>query len=181
MKTRTRWLAVLWMAGALGWEGVTGRSARAEASLRDTMRFKLHHAQGVLEGITTENFPLIATNAQKLAQLARGPEWSVRATPDYERFTADYLRQTDALARAAKKKNVDAATVAYFQLTVSCVNCHRHLRGVEPVKFDLGGEPREQVLAAADPSAVRMREPGRSVQFPGWLPQPMDGQPGLVR
>ncbi len=181
MKTRARWLVVLWMAGALGWGGVTGRSAHAEASLRDTMRFKLHFAQGVLEGITTENFPLIATNALKLAQLARGPEWSVRATPDYERFTADYLRQADALARAAKRQNVDSATVAYFQLTVSCVNCHRHLRGVEPVKSDRPISPRTQLIATADPSAGRMGTPGRSGQFPGGLPQPRDGQPGPVR
>ena len=93
------------------------------------MKFKLHFAQGVLEGITMENFNLIATNAQKLASLSQAADWQIRQTPDYQKFTMDYARQANALAKAAKNKNVDAATVAYFQLTVSCVNCHRYLRG----------------------------------------------------
>ena len=33
------------------------------------------------------------------------------------------------MVKAAKDNNVDAATVAYFQMTVSCVTCHKYLRG----------------------------------------------------
>ncbi|MFM1769979.1 MAG: hypothetical protein RJA22_2508 [Verrucomicrobiota bacterium] len=96
---------------------------------RSVMRFKLHYTQGILEGITMENFPLLATNAQKLAALTREVSWRIRHTAEYERLTADLRRQTDALLKAAKDENADAATVAYFQLTVSCVTCHKHLRG----------------------------------------------------
>jgi len=32
------------------------------------------------------------------------------------------------LIRAAAEKNLDAATLAYNQLTVSCVNCHKIVR-----------------------------------------------------
>lgn len=158
-----------------------GRSVAAEPALRDAMRFKLHYAQGVLEGIATENFPLIATNAQKLAQLARSSDWQARATPDYERFTADFLRQTDALARAAKKQSVDAATVAYFQLTVSCVNCHRHLRGVEPAKFRLpAAKPPVLVHPSGSPGAV---VPGgaSAAQFRRRIPQTTDGSNSTFR
>ena len=100
---------------------------------KNVMKFKLYSAQGVLEAIATENYSLLATNAQKLGALTKQVSWRIRHTPEYERLTTDFRRQTDALAKAAKDKNVDAATVAYFQMTVSCVTCHKYLRGREVV------------------------------------------------
>jgi hypothetical protein len=93
------------------------------------MKLKLQLAQGILEGMATENFTLISTNATKLKALAQSADWQVRNTADYQRFTSDFILQTEGLSRAAKKESVDAATVFYFQLTVSCVQCHRALRG----------------------------------------------------
>jgi hypothetical protein len=132
---------------------VAAGAAAAEPALRDLMRFKLHYAQGVLEGIATENFPLVATNANRLIQLARGGEWKVRSTPEYERFTTDFIRSAEALDKAAQKGGADAASVAYFRLTVSCVNCHRHLRGVEAVRLD----PKPESRAATDLASFRRR------------------------
>jgi hypothetical protein len=98
---------------------------------KNVMKFKLSYAQGALEAIATENYSLLATNAQRLSALTKEVSGRIRHTPDYERLTTDFRRQTDALTKAAKDNNVDAATVAYFQMTVSCVTCHKHLRGRE--------------------------------------------------
>lgn len=137
MKKRSSWLIGLLAAGlCVAGLASLGREP-AGPSLRDAMRFKLHYAQGILEGITMENYPLIVTNTLRLAALAKSTEWKVRTTPDYQRLSEDFLRQTEALRRAAEKKSADAATVAYFQMTVSCVNCHRHLRGVEAARLDV--------------------------------------------
>src|SRR5689334_2437649 len=73
-----------------------------KASTKDVMKFKLHYAQGVLEGITTENFSLIATNAQKLNRLSHAGGWEYRSTQDYQRFTADFRRHTESLMKAAE-------------------------------------------------------------------------------
>src|SRR5688500_6680598 len=54
---------------------------------KDAMRFKLYFAQGVLEGITTENFSFIATNAQKLKGLSQSADWKIRSTREYQRLT----------------------------------------------------------------------------------------------
>lgn len=157
MKTSRSTAAWMMALGLAGTALLLPERVLAEPSLRDTMRFKLHYAQGVLEGITMENFPLVATNAQKLALLARSTEWKARSSAEYERFTADFLRQADALGKAAAKKNADAASVAYFQLTVSCVNCHRHLRGVETVRLE--PVPRGGPVASARPSAQSSTQP----------------------
>lgn len=95
----------------------------------DVMKFKMHHAQRVLEGITTENFEVLSDSARKLKNLGGQADWQVRATPEYQRLTADFVRTADALHNAAARGNVDAATVAYFQMIVSCTTCHRYLRG----------------------------------------------------
>lgn len=112
------------------WSAAQSQSAQ-KISTRETMKLKLALSQGVLEGIAMERFEQIATNAQALIKLSQAAEWRHRETAGYQRFTADFVRQADALGRAAKSRNVDAATVAYFQLTVSCVNCHRYLRGAD--------------------------------------------------
>src|SRR6185295_3823516 len=126
--------------------GLLGVSSQTEpnVSTKDVMKFKLHYAQGVMEGIATENFSLISTNALRLRGLSQAAAWQIRQTPEYQRFTSDYARQTEALNKAATNRNVDAATVAYFQLTVSCVNCHRYLRGAGTVQTP---PPQQQIPA----------------------------------
>lgn len=106
---------------------------------KDAMRFKLHFAQGVLEGITTENFSLLTTNAQKLKALSQSADWKLRATPEYQRLTSDFERAAASLERSARNRNVDAATVAYFQLATTCVTCHKYLRGADVGSFDKSG------------------------------------------
>ena len=78
-----------------------------------------------------ENFSLIATNAQKLKGLSQSADWKLRATREYQRFTPDFERAAAALERSARNRNVDAATVAYFRLTTTCVTCHKYLRGAD--------------------------------------------------
>ena len=113
---------------------------------KDAMRFKLHFAQGVLEGIATENFSLIATNALKLRAFSQSADWKLRSTREYQRLTSDFERAADSLERSAHNRNVDAATVAYFQLTTTCVTCHKYLRGAEVGSLD-GLKPRKQLAA----------------------------------
>lgn len=102
---------------------------QADVSTSEIMKMKLDHAQRVLEGIATENYELILANAQKLSRLSQATGWHARQTPEYEAFTVEFRRHADALVKAAKNKNVDAASVAYFQMTISCVSCHKYMRG----------------------------------------------------
>lgn len=104
-------------------------------STREVMKLKLHYTQRVLEGLAIENFDLILTNAQNLSFLSQAANWEVRQTREYQIFTANFRHHAESLVAAAKRKNVDAATVAYFQLTVSCVNCHRYLRDAKMARL----------------------------------------------
>ncbi len=108
-------------------------------NLSEEMRLKLHYAQAVLEGITTENYPFISTNAARLKQLSTAPGWQAKDTPEFRRLTEDYVRATESLSKAAAQRNIDAATLAYFRLSTSCVNCHKYLRGADVGMLPSGG------------------------------------------
>jgi hypothetical protein len=109
--------------------GPTARAA--DTGTQEVMKDKLGHSQEILKGITTENFDLILLNAQKLNRLSHATGWFTRQTPEYELFTNELRRHTDSLGKAAKNKNLDAATLAYVQMTMSCVACHKYMRGAK--------------------------------------------------
>ncbi len=93
------------------------------------MKSKLTASQKVLEGIAKEDFNAIARNANLLVGYSQAAGWMAQQSPDYTRFTADFRRQAQNLVSEARRKNVDGATVAYFQLTIRCENCHKIIRG----------------------------------------------------
>ncbi len=142
MKTRLYILVVLTAALLLVAPAIRIHS-EPTVSTKDVMKFKLHHAQRVLEGIATENYDVIAENAKQLKLLSQQADWQIRQTPEYQRFTADFARNAESLLKAASNKNVDTATIAYFQMTVSCTTCHRYLRGEKGV----GQKQNEQQTA----------------------------------
>ncbi|MEO6181615.1 MAG: hypothetical protein ABIP71_00605, partial [Verrucomicrobiota bacterium] len=132
MKTRWFWLMMA-MILSLGTGLTLWAQDEPKNKTKEVMKFKLHYAQRVLEGIATENFEVIAENAKQLKGLSQQADWQIRQTVEYQKLTADFAHHAESLEKAAVKKNVDAATVAYFQLTVSCTTCHRYLRGEKAV------------------------------------------------
>jgi hypothetical protein len=54
----------------------------------------------------------------------------VLQTPEYLQQSQDFRRTADAVTEAAKKKNLDGTALAYVELTMKCINCHKYVRGV---------------------------------------------------
>jgi hypothetical protein len=127
------------VAVTLGFAAVAGAlpSLRGEAqqppSRREFMRQKLIYSQRVLEGLTVENFELIARNARALRALSAAAEWEVPTIPnatEYVAFTGEFQRHCEDLSQKSRDKNIDGATLAYLRLTMCCVNCHKYVRSV---------------------------------------------------
>ena len=98
--------------------------------LRDFMHAKLTHSQKVLEGLTSNDFDLIAKHAESLTELSLASNWQVLQTEDYVEQSREFRRASSAVRDAAKKKNLDGAALAYVDMTMKCVNCHKYVRGV---------------------------------------------------
>jgi hypothetical protein len=92
------------------------------------MRAKLIHCQKVLEALTVEDYPAMAKHARQLKLLSQDASWEVFRGIEYEQQSVVFRRTTDALSASAEARNLDGATLAYVQLTMSCVNCHKYVR-----------------------------------------------------
>jgi len=93
------------------------------------MRDKLVHSQRILEAIMTSHFALLDRESAALVRATELPAWSVLKTPEYLRHSAAFVRANQDLRDAAKARDLDAAAMSYVSLTVSCFQCHRHIKG----------------------------------------------------
>ena len=107
----------------------------------DFMRLKLDHSQKVLEGIVLEDYEMISKNAQKLSLLSQASNWQVLQTEEYLQHSGEFRRAADAVSAAAKEKNIDGATLAYMEMTLKCVNCHKYVRDSRQVRLDIDFTP----------------------------------------
>lgn len=93
------------------------------------MKKKLEFSQEILSGIATADFPKIGEHAKAMRGLNRIEKFSRgMGTPGYRTQLQTFEFANDELVRAAEEENVDAAALAFTQLTLSCVNCHKQLR-----------------------------------------------------
>jgi hypothetical protein len=109
-----------------------------QGDLKTFMRQKLVHSQKVLEGLTLEDYALVAENARAMMELSQDTRWRVSPNVNYLRMSAEFQDLAEELARKAKEKNLDGATLAYVRLTMNCVKCHEFTRDNRITRLDPG-------------------------------------------
>lgn len=122
---------ILLIAAFLCASYLRAQKPETNADLRDFMRAKLSHSQKLLEGLTTENYDLIAKHAQDLALLSEDEQWQVFQTADYINRSKEFRRAANALAEAGRTKNLDAASLGYVEVTLKCIECHKYVRSIQ--------------------------------------------------
>lgn len=95
---------------------------------REFMRKKLEYSQRILEGLALESYGTIAEQAEKLMAMSQAAAWQLSDQPEYLEFSGTFRREVGALARAARERNLDGATMAFLRATTSCVECHKYVR-----------------------------------------------------
>ena len=92
------------------------------------MKKKLDYSQNILAGITAEDFDKIADNARAMKGLGKFEAFVRSRNAAYTRQLQAFEDINDEIIRQADNDNVEGVALAFTQLTVSCVNCHKHLR-----------------------------------------------------
>ncbi len=113
-----------------------GGEPKTGDKVHDLMQRKLVASQKALEGIAVNDFDKVGRQADELIAVSKEVEWRVMKTPEYELYSNDFRRAADGLSSAAKDKNMDAAALAYVDLTLTCVKCHKHVRGMRKTSFE---------------------------------------------
>ncbi len=96
--------------------------------LGEFMRQKLDATNLVLEGLLTEDFDMLTKGAKKLSEMSRAEKWRVSNDMMYRHHSEDFQSRVDKLIKASKDESVDAAALAYFDTTMSCIDCHKWVR-----------------------------------------------------
>jgi hypothetical protein len=111
-------------------EEVKKKPGANKAAHKMFMRKKLESSQSVLEGLALEDFDLIAKGAKELKTTSAAAEFMVIHDPLYTEYADDFRRVVEKMGKAAKEKRIDGATLAYMDMTMSCVECHKYVRNV---------------------------------------------------
>jgi hypothetical protein len=95
------------------------------------MKKKLELSQKILAGLARADFNTIGRNAEAMNFLGYLEKWTRADMPEYKRQVGFFEFANQELIRQAKDKNLEGATLAFNQLTVTCVDCHRIVRDVK--------------------------------------------------
>jgi len=99
---------------------------KVEASI--WMQKKLEYSQKILAGLTKGDFSMIKKNADSMQVIGYLEAWDRADLPEYKRQLEYFYDANKELIRQAGKKNISGATLAYTQVTNSCVHCHIVIR-----------------------------------------------------
>jgi hypothetical protein len=92
------------------------------------MKDKLAYAKKALEGLAIENLDKIAESAQRMRMISRAASWYVIGSDEYSRISENFQEQAADMERHAKENNLDAASLDYMRITLTCVQCHKYMR-----------------------------------------------------
>jgi hypothetical protein len=121
-------LAVLALAVLVAGLPAARGQVRSRVEVRKFMRQKLDLSKDVLEGLTIEDYGMVARGAGALKGMSEEARWRVSPNVNYLRLSAVFQDLADDLATKAKARNLDGATLAYLKLTANCVDCHKLVR-----------------------------------------------------
>jgi len=105
-------------------------------TLKALMLKKLDNSQRVLAGLALGDFEQMNKHADELIQISKAAEFRVLKTPYYELYSNDFRRSAETLTLMAKGKNLDGCALAYVEMTLTCVKCHKHVREVRMARAD---------------------------------------------
>jgi hypothetical protein len=127
-------LGILGAAGAF-FLAATGSVAQEEQGESPQMMMfsKLEHANGVLTGLTRNDFERVSEEAQGLSLISLEAHWRSDLPLSYAQYNSDFQWAVGGLIQMAEEKNLLGATLKYNQVVVSCVECHAVVRGQEQV------------------------------------------------
>lgn len=112
----------------------------SKVAMDQLMKQKLAAAQGALEAVSRDDFEQLHKVATQMIALSHKEIWEQMASPRFVQDTADFLAAVEFMDRMAAARDADGANLGFIRLTMSCANCHRHMR--TPSVADLNSPPR---------------------------------------
>ena len=90
---------------------------------------KLKEAQSLLEGLALNDPAKVQKSAEELLRISQQAQFrKALNTAKYDLYANGFQRSAETVIEKAKAKNIDGATLAYVEMTMTCVRCHQYTR-----------------------------------------------------
>ena len=113
------------------------------------MTRKLAAAQRALEGVARDDHALIQKATAEMIELSRQAAWEQMASYRFVQDTTDFVAAAEFLSRMADAKDVEGTSLGFMRLTMTCTNCHNHVRIASVAKLDVVPERSKEELIAS--------------------------------
>jgi hypothetical protein len=112
---------------ALSFLAISALQTARQGTVESLMKAKAGYAHRLLDAVVMGDLETARDQAFRLKAVAQTADWNVMDTPEYVRESEAFIRATDRLLQSAASKNPDAVALAYVDVTLSCVHCHRYV------------------------------------------------------
>lgn len=110
-------------------------------SLENFMRKKLDSSSKILEGLCQEDAALVKAGAEELSDMSRVEIWNVMLDAEYRQHSIEFRDNAARVAEAAEAGEFDKAALRWFDVTMSCLDCHDHVRKERAARKKEASEP----------------------------------------
>jgi hypothetical protein len=109
-------------------ESAKNKNPQADKPASSWMKLKLDYSQKILAGIAKADFDQIVQSAEGMRTLTTIEGFMRSKVPGYTAQLEFFNDANAEIIKQAKRDNVEGVTLAFTQMTLSCVNCHKKLR-----------------------------------------------------
>lgn len=102
----------------------------ADKSLDKFMQKKLDSSSDILRGLMIEDFGLIERSADQLLDMSKAESWRASNDMMYLQHSNQFRNAVDELRTKSKKHSIDGASLAWVNVTMSCIQCHEWVRNI---------------------------------------------------
>ena len=121
---------------------LSGSSLSSQSpTLVSVMNQKAENAQQLLRPLVTGDFIGLDRYAERLGRLTytEVASWQARPEPDYIRHATAFVTAVQGLREAARRRDLQEASVQHAALISSCVQCHRQLQSAKSISLRVPG------------------------------------------
>jgi hypothetical protein len=124
----------------------------SKSAMDELMQQKLAAVQSALEAVTREDYEHLHAVCSEMIALSHKEAWERMASPRFVQDTADFAAAVEFMDRMSAARDPEGISLAFARVSMTCAECHRHIRAPKIAAIDLQRQPASgDQLARTEP------------------------------
>ena len=82
----------------------------------------------ILEGLCMDDLKAVEAGTQSLLKMPSEAKWRVSNDMMYRRYSNEFVQAVEELQKEAEENDMDGASMAWMNVTMKCMKCHKWVR-----------------------------------------------------